>query len=196
MADAVSLAGWRWLRCYDAGLGDYACDLCGAEIGGILHHVRHDDYPDGLLVGPKCGRIVLGTEDADLAEASERVAQERASRRRLVRNEHIKKLAWSFTLNGHETAKLGSTRVVISQSASRAWAIALIQEPSGTLTIPRETYDAREDAMTAGAILLVDKWMSHEYGDQGGAVASLRTKMSHLEHTPSADRGVDATGWA
>ena len=69
MADAVSLAGWRWLRCYDAGLGEYVCDLCGTEIGGVFHHVRHDDYPDGLLVGPKCGRIVLDSEDADLAEA-------------------------------------------------------------------------------------------------------------------------------
>jgi hypothetical protein len=158
--------------------------------------VRHDDYPDALLIGPKCGRIVLDTEDADLAEASERVAQERASRRRLIRSEHIKKLAWSLTLNGHETAKLGSTRIVISQSASRAWAIAVIQEPSGTLTILRETYDAREDAMTAAAVLLVDKWMSHGDGDQGVVVTGLRTKMSHLEHTPSAERGVDATSWA
>jgi hypothetical protein len=196
MADAVSLVGWRWLRCYDAGLGEYACDLCGEEAGGILHHVRHDDYPDGLLVGPSCGKIVLDTENADLAEASERVAQERASRRRMIRSEQIKKLVWSFTLNGHETAKLGSTRVVISQSASRAWAIAIIQEPSGSLTILRETYDAREDAMAAAAALLVDKWMSHEYGDQGDAVASLRTKMSHLEHGLAADQGSDATSWA
>jgi hypothetical protein len=196
MADAVSLAGWRWLRCYDAGLVDHACDLCGAETGGTLHYVRHDDYPDGLLVGPKCGRIVLDPEDADLAEASERVAQERSLRRRLVRDEQIKKLAWTLTLNGHETAKLGSIRVVISQSASRAWAIAIIQEPSGALTILRETYDAREEAMAAAAALLVDKAMSHEYGDKGGAAASLRTKMSHLEHGQAVDRGSEVASWA
>jgi hypothetical protein len=196
MADAVSLAGWRWLRCYDAGLGEYVCDLCGTESGGVFHHVRHDDYPDGLLVGPKCGRLVLDSEDADLADASERVAQQRAARRRLARDEHIKQLTWSLTLNGHETAKLGSTRVVISRSASRAWAIAVIQEPSGVLTILRETFDARDDAMTAAASLLVDKWMSHEYGDQGDAVAHLRTKMSHLDHAVPADRGLDAPSWA
>jgi hypothetical protein len=140
--------------------------------------------------------MMLEIDDTDVTEAMERVALERASRRALIRGEHIKRLVWSLTLNGHQTTKLGSTRVVISQSASRAWAIAVIHEPSGGLTILRETFDARDDALMAASMLLADKWMADKYGDRHDIVANRTTKMSPLEQGLPADRALDVIRWA
>jgi hypothetical protein len=160
LTSEVPRIGWRWIRCFDAGDTQQQCDLCATESTSILHYVRHREYPDGRFVGSRCAAALLNGQDATDAHESERSIRQRLLWQRRPHNRRASRVNWSLTPDGHDTAKVGVTRVIISQSASRAWAIAIIVDDDERLRFAPETYRYREDAMEAAAALLLNRMLS------------------------------------
>jgi len=149
--------GWRWVRCLEVEGARAQCEVCQAESTGILHFILHEDYPDGRFVGPRCANILLRGQDGKDASDSERTLRQKAVWQRHMEGRPSIDITWSVTADGNDTATLETTRVIISHSASRAWAIAVIIGDDENLRFAPETYANREDAMEAATTLLLSR---------------------------------------